>query len=455
MNDWSVEKVLALAPDPGSASAGQGLASLRKWAGLGASERAIWGLCQGSGKDPYQARVDLSEPAFKCSCPSRKFPCKHGLGLLLLFASERASFKASSEPGWVSEWLESRGERAVKKVEKARAAAEAPVDIEAQAKRAAVREERVQRGVAECRTWLDDLIRRGLAAAQSDANAECERVAARMVDAQAPGLAGLVRRIPQVMASGASGDGWEVRTLEVLGRLQLLLVAAGRVGALPASLAGDVRVALGYNQPKDEVLAGTGTIDRWTVLGQAFEEEDRLTVRRTWLHGVRSNCSALVVDFAVGNQPMETSLVPGMAFEGEVVFYPSGSPLRALVKSRGESVRAESPCASDGRHTIAAGLERFARALNGNPWLMRWPLVLPRARVVRAGAQWLIQQGEEVLPLSARFQRGINLWRLLAASGGREVTIAAEWDGESAEPVGVFIDAEGASYVGLVMRWAA
>jgi hypothetical protein len=257
------------------------------------------------------------------------------------------------------------------------------------------------------------------------------------------------------MASGASGDGWEVRTLEVLGRLQLLLVAAGRVGALPASLAGDVRVALGYNQPKDEVLAGTGTIDRWTVLGQAFEEEDRLTVRRTWLHGVRSNCSALVVDFAVGNQPMETSLVPGMAFEGEVVFYPSGSPLRALVKSRGESVRAESPCASDGRHTIAAGLERFARALNGNPWLMRWPLVLPRARVVRAGAQWLIQQGEEVLPLSARFQRGINLWRLLAASGGREVTIAAEWDGESAEPVGVFIDAEGASFVGLVMRWAA
>jgi hypothetical protein len=28
---------------------------------------------------------------------------------------------------------------------------------------------------------------------------------------------------------------------------------------------------------------------------------------------------------------------------------------------------------------------------------MRWPLVLSRARVVRAGAQWLIQQGEEVL----------------------------------------------------------
>jgi uncharacterized Zn finger protein len=25
--------------------------------------------------------VDLSGPAFRCTCPSRKFPCKHGLAL--------------------------------------------------------------------------------------------------------------------------------------------------------------------------------------------------------------------------------------------------------------------------------------------------------------------------------------------------------------------------------------
>lgn len=452
VKDWSTETVLALAPDAGSASAGQGLASERKWTALGESDRAVWGLCQGSGKDPYQTRVDLGESVFKCSCPSRKFPCKHGLGLLLLYAKASASFKRGAEPGWVSEWIDGRAEKAEKKTEKAKAAAEAPVDAAAQAKRAALREERVRQGVAECRAWLDDLLRRGLAAAQSDANAECERVAARMVDAQAPGLAGMVRRIPRSMGSGA---GWEVRTLEHLGRLHLLLAAADRLGELPSELAGDVRVAIGYNQPKEEVLARQGVSDLWTIAGQAYEEDDRLTVRRTWLWGKRTAKVALVVDFAVGNQPLDTSHVAGASFEGEVVFYPSGVPLRALVKSRGEGTHAVEMPGDEGRNAIGAQLERFATALGANPWLTRWPMVLRRTRVVRSGSRWLLGQGEEMLPLSPAFERGIQLWRLLSATGGGEATIVAEWDGEVAEPVGVFVDAGGTRYVGLVARWAA
>jgi hypothetical protein len=452
MHGWNTEKVLALAPDAGSVSAGIGLANVRKWRSLGASERAIWGLCQGSGKDPYQTRIDIGEPAFKCSCPSRKFPCKHGLGLFLLFLKERSSFKNGDEPGWVGEWIDGRAAKAEKKAEKAKASAEAPVDLEAQAKRAAVRESRVRQGVTECRTWLDDLLRRGLAAAQSDANGECERVAARMVDAQAPGLAGMVRRIPRAMASGA---GWEVRTLEVLGRIHLLLAAAERLDELPNVLAADVRVAIGYNQPKDVVLAEEGVSDLWIVVGQAYEEDERLSVRRTWLWGKRTARAALVIDFAAGNQPFDASLVSGTAFEGEVVFYPSGAPIRALVKSREESTRApEAPC-GEGSNSITANLGRFAGALGANPWLHRWPMLLPRTRVVRSGVRWLLNQGEELLPLSPTFERGIQLWRLLSATGGREATIVAEWDGDMAEPVGVFLEGEPTRYIGLAARWAA
>ena len=135
MAPWSSERVAALAPDPASASAGQALASERKWASLGQSDRAIWGLCQGSGKQPYQARVDLAEPAFKCSCPSRKFPCKHGLGLLLLFARNPAAFPSGIEPGWVGDWLTDRVDRATKKTEQAASTQkpDKPVDLESQA----------------------------------------------------------------------------------------------------------------------------------------------------------------------------------------------------------------------------------------------------------------------------------------------------------------------------------
>jgi SWIM zinc finger len=50
----------------------------------------VWGLCAGSGKRPYQTVVDLTGPAYKCSCPSRKFPCKHALALLLNWADDGA-----------------------------------------------------------------------------------------------------------------------------------------------------------------------------------------------------------------------------------------------------------------------------------------------------------------------------------------------------------------------------
>src|SRR5438874_12199129 len=65
VTSWTTQQVLALAPDASAAKAGQSLASPRPWSELGQDERAVWGLCQGSGKEPYQTQVDLSEPALK------------------------------------------------------------------------------------------------------------------------------------------------------------------------------------------------------------------------------------------------------------------------------------------------------------------------------------------------------------------------------------------------------
>lgn len=112
---WTAERVLALAPDDASAKAGKGLASPSKWDLLGQNEQALWGLCQGSGKNPYQPRVDLREVAFRCSCPSRKFPCKHSLALLLLHASQPSLFKSAQPPEWVAQWLQERVARAQKR----------------------------------------------------------------------------------------------------------------------------------------------------------------------------------------------------------------------------------------------------------------------------------------------------------------------------------------------------
>src|SRR5262249_13129051 len=163
----NADQILALAPDAGSAKAGQGLSSRRKWLALGRSDRAAWGECQGSARDPYRTQIDLAEPAFRCSCPSRKFPCKHGLGLFLLLPSEPAAFEQGAPPPWVAEWLNRRDQSAAQRDAKPVPAPSA-VDpqkkrVAAQAKTAAARETKVAAGVEELGRWLSDLIRQGLA----------------------------------------------------------------------------------------------------------------------------------------------------------------------------------------------------------------------------------------------------------------------------------------------------
>ena len=92
----------------------------RSGAARGCDAQLVWGECQGSGKSAYQACVELTEPAFRCSCPSRKIPCKHTLGPLLPW-SENA-VKPRDRPGWVWEWLAQRQEPA-KAAERRKAAA--------------------------------------------------------------------------------------------------------------------------------------------------------------------------------------------------------------------------------------------------------------------------------------------------------------------------------------------
>lgn len=48
------------------------------------------GKCKGSGKSLYQVSACFEEgkaPVIRCSCPSRQFPCKHGIALLFEIAS--------------------------------------------------------------------------------------------------------------------------------------------------------------------------------------------------------------------------------------------------------------------------------------------------------------------------------------------------------------------------------
>jgi uncharacterized Zn finger protein len=77
--------IKSIAPDSKSLTAAKEVADPRRWNELGrTTDEQLWGRYAGS--DEYSIYVSVASPPgnHACSCPSRKRPCKHVLGLLLL-----------------------------------------------------------------------------------------------------------------------------------------------------------------------------------------------------------------------------------------------------------------------------------------------------------------------------------------------------------------------------------
>lgn len=423
----TMEGVLALAPDDSSAKAARGLTSPAKWPLLGADERAAWGECQGSGSKPYQTQVDFNGPAFRCSCPSRKFPCKHGLALLLLRAQDGALFKAGDAPAWVNEWLASRGEKAQKKEQKLAEKAAEPVDPQAAEKREAQRWQRIEGAAQELQRWLSDQLARGLGTLNPELLRGWHTMAARMVDAQAPGLG---QRVRDAADGVRQGEDWPERTLHRLGLLQLACEALLRRPALSPAVQADLRVVVGWPQDKAEVLAeGERVADRWTVLGVIHEERDaKLVERRVWLQGKRSGRRAWLLDHAFGGRGFEQGWMVGAGVEAAVVFFPGASGLRAL---------AVDPLGAPGgpvwpQPALADEWQAMATRVAACPWVSLHPLTLTGAVPLRAGERLLAVAGERALPLAIG---DADTWSLLAASGGHPLQLFGEWDGQVLRPL--------------------
>jgi hypothetical protein len=420
---WTADQVLALAPDAASRKAGSKLGAAGPWSEAGRSdEGTVWGLCKGSGSKPYRTVIDIADstgPAYKCSCPSRKFPCKHALGLLLLWADADDTVPRGPAPDWAEQWMEGRRERAQGKRTTDGASGAAAADPEAARRRAERRAERITAGAAELEQRLTDLLRGGLAAAEQAGYAPWEETAARMVDAQAPGLAARVRELGAIPSSG---PGWPVRLLEECALLHLLDQGWLRRERLPDGLAATVRSRVGLTGSPD----GPPVRDRWLVLAQYDTSDGHLTTRRIWLYGTESVRTALLLSYGAAGRAPELALPVGLAVEAELSAYPGAGQSRAAL---GEQFAPPSPAGirppGVGPAQAAA---RYGAALRDDPWLDSVPVTLDRVVPTPDGDSWQLADadGDLALPLTPSARTRPGLWRLVSLSGGSPVTVFGE-----------------------------
>src|SRR5438552_14173546 len=117
------------APNAEAAKNGRGLVLKSKFLTLHHSpDETLWfGQCQGSGKTPYLCSADFTvpeKPVYRCTCPSRQFPCKHSLGLLYAVV-EGKEFTTADVP----EELAAKREKAAARVEKRKTDDEMPPKV--------------------------------------------------------------------------------------------------------------------------------------------------------------------------------------------------------------------------------------------------------------------------------------------------------------------------------------
>jgi hypothetical protein len=406
----SLEKIEAIAPDQASLVAARKLVKPSGWSGLSCDNAGlVWGECQGSGSSPYRVVISEIDAGYKCSCPSRKFPCKHNLALMWMRSDGKIPFPSAQTPEWVQDWVRRRrpsGAGAAadeapqpKSLSQATALQTEEIDPKAEARAAAARErsrrereEAVLAGLDDLDRWLVDQVDAGLAGFAQHASKSCRSIAQRLVDAKAPGLASRLDSLPTCLYGLPEHTRAEV-AMEQLGQLHLLAEAYRRQETLNADLRADARREVGWTQSRESLLSEDSALcvsGFWRVIGTVSEvQPDRLRRLETWLWreaATEGPRAALLIDFV----PVASGQTRGAYRTGErvgatVVFYPSARPLRALIKEITSPAQECSAPLELPETNLAGAMTEYEDALCQVPWANVWPMRFRDARVRRSG----------------------------------------------------------------------
>jgi hypothetical protein len=424
----TLERIEALAPDQASLAAARKLLKPSSWPTLAEGDGLVWGECQGSGATPYRVVVNEADAGYKCTCPSRKFPCKHALALMWMRADQSAAFASAPVPDWVKDWLSRRRgtSTAASKTEdeapKPRPSirlteipeAEGQADPKAEQRAAAARERnRLEReaavlaGLDDLEIWLTDQVQHGMANFVAQAAQVCRTIAQRLVDAKAPGLAGRLDALPTRLFT-LPGPARPSAAIRELGQIHLISQAYRRASELPELLAADARQAVGWTVTRDALLNDSEALRvsaTWRVFAVLSEAQpDRLRRVETWLRRQGGpdgtpQCAVLIDFVPISTGAAAGGYLVGDRIDAELSFYRSTIPLRAQIttlKTGAEQSR-EPLAAAD--ETLSASYANYEGALAQLPWVGTYPLSFRSASVRRHGEQLYLHDGELSLPL--------------------------------------------------------
>ncbi len=446
----TLQIVEKLAPDQASLTAAKKLLSNTKWQNQGMNQETttVWGECLGSGSKPYYVVAETTDHGYKCTCPSRKFPCKHTLALMWRFAENQERFTEEAMPTWVSDWLGRRRKTSNQNTpepqndnKNAKSIAEAQLDdevkaldpkkIEAAKKRAEklkqTTDSAISAGLFELKQWLIDQLRQGIGAFLDDMSHRCRHIAARLVDYKATVIASRLDDMPALILSYPK----DVRAKAVIAeftRLYLLCQAWQK-----NSNDADVRQAITQGDTKTKISENPDALryqGLWRVIGEFSEnKKDGLISQVTYLvrinkkgESINAPNFALILDYhhaSVGTVSTPSQL--GDYLEGQLCFYPSKTPLRAFfehfqtksdnlqqlyfVQNSDNKNQPSQPQSFDASEFEYAGQDLslptcYFEFLAHKPYAYEMPFMLKGGLIVKQNTRFWYQNNSTYLPLA-------------------------------------------------------
>ena len=143
MQNITEQQIQAMAPNAAAVANGRKISQKGGFVRLerSADDTFYLGECTGSGKSNYITSVDFLDPAnpvCRCSCPSRQFPCKHGLALLFEILAKK-NFGICEVPEDIQKKREKKQARDAKAEARESGEAEEPEDGSPEAMEAAAK----------------------------------------------------------------------------------------------------------------------------------------------------------------------------------------------------------------------------------------------------------------------------------------------------------------------------
>jgi hypothetical protein len=318
------------------------------YSNLSTKDELFFANFQGSASTPYNTAFDQTTQTFKCSCPSRQYPCKHAEALGQLIKDQLSDFVVVDElPQWVQTWIDNKNKLAEKKASKTSEILKDTSKAKEKLLQKLLKQySLLKETLDEVGSWLEKWDKLGLADALTIIENDKATIIGRFKDLKLPNLAYYIDDI----TSQNSEEERKLTLKQFLARTYLCLSGINKITSLyndkfqlieaDNSNADHINRLftfgnyLGLTQKTSDFdwdlqLQRTGT---WLVTSLKYFTLDKLVARHIWLKQVETGEYALLIDYSPnGKAKFSTDLVLGSYIEAKICYYPSLSNKRAVI----------------------------------------------------------------------------------------------------------------------------